>query len=244
LAVNLPTPIADMIAEMHASGIQLDTIIVAVRSMERALSTRQQVDEVAEKRRAWDRNYRRAKRGLPPDPPDIHPIPPDVGNVALSSLEKKDSCSVSKKEKKERGHKLPPDWKPNEKHYAEGLRLGMTRDEVNERADRMRSWCDANSNRSITTKSNWDAAFMGAWLKDSRNGNGSSQNRANSPAGRASSRDADILAAVGRGALRVLENGYAARAVGPVPANPGPSEGNDSESERMYADYQSRIGHR
>lgn len=169
------TPITDMIAEMHASGIQLDMIIVAVRSMERAMSTRHPVDVAAEKRRAWDREYRRNKRSShPPDPPDIHPNPPDVGNSALSSFKevKKLSEEVSKKESKSRGTKIPPDWKPNHHHYDEGAKRGMSPADVDERASSMREWCEANANRSITTKANWDAAFMGAWLKQgNRNGN-------------------------------------------------------------------------
>jgi len=202
--MNARTPIADMIAEMHASGIQLDMIIVAVRSMERAMSTRHPVDEVAEKRRAWDRQYRRNKRlPRPPDQPDIHPNPPDVGDIALSSLEKKDSYSevVNKKEKKERGHKLPPDWKPNRHHYDEGACRGMSFADVDERATRMREWCDANANRSITTKANWDAAFMGAWLKQENNRNG--QRTGNT---RTTGHDA-ILAAATREARKIPGDG-------------------------------------
>src|SRR5258706_10208735 len=84
--VSSSTPIADMITEMLKNCIPMEMIIVAVRSMERAVSTRHGVDKTAEKRRAWDREYRRAKRGHPLDPPDIHPKTPDVGNDALSSL--------------------------------------------------------------------------------------------------------------------------------------------------------------
>src|SRR4051812_13287746 len=84
--VTAATPIADMITEMLKNCIPIEMIIVAVRSMERAVSTRHGVDETAEKRRAWDREYRKKKRGHPPDPPDIHPITPDVGNAALSFL--------------------------------------------------------------------------------------------------------------------------------------------------------------
>src|SRR6185295_7976216 len=99
---NEPTPIADMITEMLKNCIPMEMIIVAVRSMERAVSTRHGVDETAERRRAWDREYRRRKRSRPPDPPDNHPNTPDVGNISLSSLEKKDSYSevLSKKERK------------------------------------------------------------------------------------------------------------------------------------------------
>jgi hypothetical protein len=169
--MSAPTPIADMITEMLKNCIPLEMIIVAVRSMERAVSTRQGVDGTAEKRRAWDREYRRNKRGMSADPPDIHPKPPDVGNGALPFLQedKKHSEVVRKKE---RGCKLPPDWKPNEKHYGDGAKLGMNRTAVDDRAAAMRCWCDANANRSITTKANWDAAFSGAWLKDPNQRNG------------------------------------------------------------------------
>lgn len=202
-----------MIADMHASGIQLDTIIVAVRSMELALSTRRQVDVVAENRRAWDREYRRERRKRPPDSTRHPPDPPDIANSALSYLRKEDSYSEEvikkeRKEKKERGHKLPPDWKPKPLHYEAGEKLGMNRAAVDERAVAMRTWCDANANRSITTKANWDAAFMGAWLKDSRNGNGTNGIRTHQATGPAPTRDATFIAAMGR----TLERRRAARA--------------------------------
>src|SRR6266403_3873604 len=138
------TPIADMITEMLKNCIPMEMIIFAVRSMERA-STRQAVDETAEKRRAWDREYRKKKRGHPPDQPDIHPKPPEVGDIALTSLSevKKHSEVVIKKEKKERGFKLPPDWKPNQRHYDEGELRGMTHADVDDRAVSMREWCEA-----------------------------------------------------------------------------------------------------
>jgi len=195
---NYETPIADMIAEMMKNCIPIETIMTAVRSLERAMSTRQKVDastrhpvdDAADRRRAWDREYRRRKRGRPPDPPDIHPtsadIPPDKVESALSFLkeDKKHSGVVSKKEKGARGSKIPPDWRPKELHYEMGAKLGMNRRQVDERADEMRSWCDANSNRAITTKANWDAAFTGAWLKRGQsNGqrfNGSQQRSPNS----------------------------------------------------------------
>lgn len=173
-----PTPIADMIAEMLKNCIPIETIIVAVRSMERAASTRQGVDETAEKRRAWDREYRRNKRGRtserPPDPPDFHPKPPDVGSAAISSVEAEEGLSMkedkknkqeSKKVRSARGTKIPPDWRPNERHYAEGASRGMSRADVDERATAMREWCGANENRAVTTKANWDLAFMGTWVK-------------------------------------------------------------------------------
>lgn len=211
--MNHPTPIADMITEMLKNCIPMEMIITAVRSMERAMSTLCRVDETAEKRRTWDREYRRRKRLHPPDTPDIHPTTPDVGVIALSSLEKKDSYPevVSKKEKKERGSKLPPDWKPDQTHYEEGEKLGLSRAAVDERAERMRSWCTANANRAITTKADWNAAFMGAWLKDSRNGHGTSGNRTTPTAGPPQTGADAILAGMGRLASRVAQRQLAER---------------------------------
>jgi hypothetical protein len=243
--MNVPTPIADMITEMHASGIQFEMIVVAVRSMERALSTRQKVDETAEKRRAWDREYRRNKRYCPPDPPDIHPTPPDVGSDALSSLGKEDSCSEvkSKKERKTRGTKIPPDWRAKQSHYEEGEKRGLSRLRVDELADNMRTWCAANANRSVTTKADWDATFMG-FIRRERNGAGSSQNRADTAAGRATARETDFVARVGGSALRYLENRNAAGPVREVSRDSVSSSGNDAEQDSLWADYQSRCGAR
>jgi len=233
-----------MIAEMHASGIQLDTIIVAVRSMERAMSTRHPVDEMAEKRRSWDREYRRNKRAeRPPDPPDIHPIPPDVGNIALSLSKEEESYSVKKERKqeskKERGCKCPPDWKPNQHHYDEGAKLGMGIADVDARAAAMRSWCDANANRSVTTKANWDAAFTGTWLKDSRNGQGFSNNRAHQASGPAPTRDTAIIAGMGR-ALERRREARAATDPGRqdvrTERHPGAAGGTDAESRSEESD--------
>ncbi len=180
--MSVATPIADMITEMLKNCIPIEMIIVAVRTMERTVSTRHGVDETAEKRRAWDREYRRDKRGRtserPPDPPDIHPNPPDVGNCALTTLSTVRGLSI-KEDKKERarGKKLPPDWMPNEQHYAEGSRRGMSRSAVDERASEMRDWCAANENRAITTKANWDIAFMRTWIKQGKHVNGTPQVR-------------------------------------------------------------------
>ena len=49
------TPIADAVEAMLEAGIPTQMIVPAIRSMESALSTRQEVDGAAERRRAWDR---------------------------------------------------------------------------------------------------------------------------------------------------------------------------------------------
>jgi hypothetical protein len=213
----VPTPIADMITEMLKNCIPLDMIIVAVRSMERAVSTRNPVDETAEKRRAWDRDYRQKRRlERPPDPPVSTRHPPDFhptsaeGALSLSSSSLLSGEPLKKVRSTEnaraRGHKLPPDWKPKIKHYDEGGKRGMTVAMVDERAVSMREWCDANANRAVTTKANWDSAFMGTWIKGSNNGNRTHQNR-NSPPGPAPTGDDAVVT----GMARALERRRAAR---------------------------------
>jgi hypothetical protein len=70
------TPIADMVAEMLARGLPPDVIVLAVRTAELASgkSGGIPVDTTAEKRRAYDRQRKAAKRnstghstGIPPD---------------------------------------------------------------------------------------------------------------------------------------------------------------------------------
>jgi hypothetical protein len=79
----MATPIANMIAEMHAKGIPVEFIIRAVETLEeamaaRAVSTGNPVDtSMMEKRRAWDRERKR-KQAASEIPPEFHPtIPPE-----------------------------------------------------------------------------------------------------------------------------------------------------------------------
>lgn len=201
---QMPTPITDMITEMLKNCIPKEMIILAVRSMELALSTRHPVDEVAEKRRAWDREYRRNRRARPPDPPDIHPSPPDVGVSALSFLEEDKKDSEVIKKKKERGTKIPPDWIVKQSHYVEGLSRGLGKQRVDELADNMRTWCAANANRSITTKADWDATFMGFIRREPSNGN-----RNHNQARRSAS--ADFFAGIASVAADIAGNGQTPR---------------------------------
>jgi len=111
-----------MVRKLFEKGVDQEAILLAIEGAEQvmsaSMSTRHQVDEAAEKRRAWDREYRRRTRNVPPDPPDIHPTPPDRGKTPLS----KEESNSNKKEEREsarvavhpttRGHRLPPDWRP------------------------------------------------------------------------------------------------------------------------------------
>jgi hypothetical protein len=220
-----------MITEMLKNCIPIEMILVAVRSMETALSTRVQVDITAENRRAWDREYRRKTRASPPDPPDIHPIPPDVGVIALSLEDKKEGSYPVKKErkqenKKERGCKLPPDWIPKQAHYDEGATRGMSRGAVDDLAVTMRTWAAANANRSVTTKADWDATFMGFVRKENRNGNGT---HAGAHPASNQSGSTSILAGVAAATERRARERHAARQQRQAPADDDDPERTDPE---------------
>lgn len=221
--------IESMVTELVASGVRPEVaarivaaaFVAGCQSSGSDNSTRHRVDETAERRRAWDREYRRKKREFPPD---IHPNPPEVGKVALSSFSLTDSKSLSeevrKKENKRRGLKLPPDWQPKEKHYEEGAKHGMSRGEVDDRAGMMRDWSDANANRSVTTKADWDATFMGTWIKGRRNDG--IRTRSNRVSGETNS--SAIIAGVAAAAQRRAEERCTARREGPLAGNVSATE--------------------
>jgi hypothetical protein len=219
------TELGRTVADMLQNCMPKEMIVLAVDMYVLALeSTRHKVDETAERRRAWDREYRKTKRERPPDPPDIHPTSADE---TLSFLREEDSYQevVSKKERKKntRGTKIPPDWLPKEAHYDEGFKRGMDRSAVDTKAEDMRIWCSSNSNRSVTTKSNWDQAFMG-WLRrepERANGNATHYHRADPVAGRATAREAQHVATMGGAALRYLQEGNAARSSRDLPGDTG-----------------------
>lgn len=194
------TPIADMVAEMLDSGTPKETIILAVRTTELAMQGSRPVDVTAEKRRAWDRDYRQRKKS---DPPDSTRIPPEHASSFLGEKRSMQEV-VIKKEIKSRGTKIPPDWKPNEKHFVEGLSRGMTRAAVEELAETLRLWCASNANTAKTTRADWDSFFMSWVRREKKVGNGFSNGHTVSSAGRANAKETQLIAAMGRGAVAAL----------------------------------------
>lgn len=94
-------------------------------------------------------------------PPAVRQPPQDA--TLLSSLEVEES-QVSKKKKDSRGTRLPAEWEPTANHIEYGAAFGMTRETVIAHGQDMKLWADANSNRPIARKANWDATFKG-WLR-------------------------------------------------------------------------------
>lgn len=222
----MKTELGRTVADMLQNCMPKEMIVLAVDMYVIALtSTRHPVDETAERRRAWDREYRKNRREHPPDPPDIHPTSDDKHSSFLREEEGLSVVEGKKERKKEaRGSKIPPDWIPKEIHYAEGLKRGMDRAAVDAKSVDMRIWCAANNNRAITTKSDWDQTFLGWLRREKPNGNGPENNRPNPGAGRATAREVNTVAAMGGAALRYLQESKSAGGGRDTPGSSGTAE--------------------
>jgi len=166
----MPTPIATMIAEMHAKGIPVEFIIRAVETLEeamaaRAVSTVCPVDtSTIDKRRAWDRERKRRKRssamstGLPPD---------STGNPAEASCiireKKEEAIQEVVKEKKEskksaRGTRIPPDFQISDVDRKFAASLGIPPDTVEEEtAQFIDYWLGVSGEKGV--KLDWKATW-------------------------------------------------------------------------------------
>lgn len=150
------TPIAEMIRQMTDAGVGLDTILLAVEAVEKAVentvSTRHRVDVSAEKRRAWDREYRRNKREIHPNPPDIHPT--------------SENASISKNIKKEskRGTRIASDWTPSDSELAFAKAEGFSDWEIQREAQKFRDYWTACAGAK-GVKLDWAATWR-QWVRN------------------------------------------------------------------------------
>jgi hypothetical protein len=109
---------------------------------------------------------------LSPTPPCNNPLPPnpiipDPKKEIAATAEKALAVGVSEpaeQPKRKAGKCLPADWSPNETHYAEGQLRAHSRQTIDSFATDMRLWADANSNRAVARKANWDLTFLG-WIR-------------------------------------------------------------------------------
>lgn len=62
------------------------------------------------------------------------------------------------------GSMLGPDWLPSNGDREYGRGLGLSEANINDFAEDMRLWAEANANRAIARKANWSAAFKG-WMR-------------------------------------------------------------------------------
>src|SRR5215468_9855766 len=72
------------------------------------------------------------------------------------SAEHVQAQSGTTEHKQARGTRLSEDWQPNEQHFIEGSSLGYCRGDIIGAALDMRLWAEANANRPIARKLDWN----------------------------------------------------------------------------------------
>ncbi len=179
------TPICDLIAELMSSGLSPEMSLLSARKVEAAMAATARSSasgEVTRERWRLKKARQRAARSNVPGGQTQSAI---IGFNTSKHIEdkKKESKSDSSsplspgdKPKRSKGDVLPADWVPTEAHYAKGVELRMSKQVVDEYADRMRNWADANAHRQVARKAGirgWNAAFSN-WLASAheRNNNG------------------------------------------------------------------------
>lgn len=147
--MNDPTLIADLIR----SGVDPELIARMVKEITDAyasLSGGSRVDVQLEKRRAWDREYRRKQRESRVESGGIHP-------TSANALSKEDS-NKDLKNRKRQGERIPPDWKPLSGDIAFALAKGLLAVRLETEAEKFRNYWTAKSG-AAATKVDWSATW-------------------------------------------------------------------------------------
>lgn len=113
------------------------------------------VDEVAERRREYDRNR---KRNKPKPPVESGGIPVESGGNSEKALTHK----IIDKKVRARKIPCPVEWQPTESHFAKAAAKNIPRSAVLEKAEDMRVWAKSSG----ALKADWDATFDGFLRRD------------------------------------------------------------------------------
>ncbi len=145
--------IADLVSRLIAAGTPPEVAAVVVTEAFAAgiNSTGIPPDSAAEKRREYDRERKRRERnstGIPPDSTGLRGQAPTSKNLNTKSGTAK--------------HPLPPDWKPNEGHFAVAAELNIPKAAVESKASDLRLWAKSSGEK----KADWDATFEGFLRRD------------------------------------------------------------------------------
>lgn len=147
--------IADLVSRLIASGTPPELAAQVVsEAFAVGMSTGLPRNSAHENRKTYDRERKRKQRnstGLPPE---------STGHADTALTNKKD-IEVSKKVRARKGP-LPPDWKPNEGHYAKATELNIPKAAVDAKAEDMRIWAGSTG----ALKLDWDLTFHGFLRRD------------------------------------------------------------------------------
>lgn len=256
---------ATIASELIASGLapaQMALLMELVLSMSTGLSTGQGGENRAlEKRRAWDRDRKQRRReaereaksasalstGLPPSstghPVESTGLSGGHDEDCLMLEDKKEGLSVGKERKK--GSRLLVGTRVSDENRAVAIECGCPPDRVDDLwAEFVDYWSDIPGLKGC--KLSW----TGTWRNRVKQIFGGSvekrsyTRRADTSAGRATSRETDLVTRMGGAALQYLKNRNSAGQIRGVSPDTSTSEGIASEQDAMWADYQARIGAR
>lgn len=160
-----PDVAARVVAETYVAGVES----AAFRGISGGNSGGIPVDEVAEKRRAYDRARKRNSTGIPPESTGI----PRNSESASLSKEKKEEKNKEEREtvsetfhrKSNRGARLASGWEPTSPDHAAGLEMLGREGLANELAKFRDYWAAQPGQRGV--KLDWDATFRN-WIRNTR----------------------------------------------------------------------------
>lgn len=133
----MTTPIADMVEQMLSGGIPPEFIILAIRTAEQHAEAVAGEDPVAAKRRAYDRERKRASKsgGIPAESAPLSP-PKKVSPITPSKITPSIPKDIRTNEDFEKFKKTYPrrkgsnPWPPAQKLFEEAVRKGASPEEI------------------------------------------------------------------------------------------------------------------
>lgn len=184
--------IADLIQQLSAAGASIEMIQIAVRAVEeeqnKDAARRATQAERKRRSRAGKANGHVTVTGQDEEPrakaepvtgqsvtvtrqsadPSLPrpPLPPEPPNPAHphTPVNPRPPAGVAPKGAATRGSALPTDWQPKSQHFALAKDRGLPETWVHSSAAAMRDWAEANRNRQVGRKADWDRAFSN-WLR-------------------------------------------------------------------------------
>lgn len=175
------TPFTALLADLIASGASADAQLSMLHSAE--LAARAAADNAAkllEEKRKRERDRGRVRRASASADGELVASSTDLkkenGLSIKKGRRKEDSLNLvttaDEPKKRNAGRTLPPDWKPNARHHDLARSFNRPLGWINEEATKMREWAEANANRAVARKANWDLTFTG-WLRRAHERSGS-----------------------------------------------------------------------
>jgi len=136
-----------MVEQLLSGGIPPDAIVLAVRTAELAIQNTTRASDVADsaaaKRRAWDRERKRAKRdvftGIPPDRSEsvsLIDLSSSGETVSVRKEESKKECESTgippefHPTRRRKKGPLPPEWQPPQRAYNLAVSLGLRAEQI------------------------------------------------------------------------------------------------------------------